>query len=228
MTKAAAGEIKMGNSITCPISGQTPLAEKINSFTHGIGALLSLAAFCALVISASFTQNNWHLFSSTVFGISLILLYSASTLYHSAKDIEKKRKLKIFDHAAIYVLIAGTYTPYTLGPLHGPWGWSLFALVWTLAACGVIFKIYFTGRFKLASTLLYLGMGWLIVFALAPLAQALPSAALYWMMAGGFFYTFGTIFYSVSRIPFHHAFWHLFVLLGSACHFCSVFFYVVV
>jgi hemolysin III len=212
----------------CPVSGQTTLDERINSLTHGLGAILSLAAFFALVISASLTQNVWHIISSTVFGISLILLYIASTLYHSSKNVDLKRKLKVFDHASIYVLIAGTYTPFMLGPLRGPWGWSFFILIWSLAFCGIIFKLFFAHRFKVVSTLLYLGMGWIIVFAFPQLTQVVPAQGIFWMIAGGLFYTLGTIFYLGHRIPFNHGFWHLFVLAGSACHFCSVFFYVLV
>ncbi len=212
----------------CEISGQTRAEEVINSLTHGFGACLSFGAMCLLVASALMTNNVWHVVSSAVYGASLVLLYLASTLYHSAKDPERKRKLKIFDHACIYVLIAGSYTPFTLGPLHGPWGWSLLFIIWTLALCGVIFKLYFTGRFDLISTLVYIGMGWLAVFAISPLSAALPVDALYGMFAGGMCYTLGTVFYLAERIPYHHGMWHLSVLAGSTFHFFTILLYVVV
>jgi len=216
------------SKVVCTVSGQTVLEERINTLTHGIGAALSLGAFCALVVSASLTQNVWHIVSSTVFGLSLIALYMASTLYHSAKAPIRKRRLKVLDHACIYVLIAGTYTPFTLGPLRGAYGWSLFGVIWGLAIAGVAFKLFFTGRFKLTSTLLYLGMGWLGVFVVVPLAKVVPDAAIYWIYAGGFCYTLGAIFYLVKRLPFNHGLFHVLVLAGSACHFLSVFLYVVV
>ena len=173
------------------------------------------------------TETNAPIISSMVFGLSLILLYFASTLYHSAKDTARKRKLKVFDHACIYVLIAGSYTPFTLGPLRGPWGWSLFCIIWALALCGVVFKLRFTGRFKLVSTLIYVGMGWIAIFALTPLTKSLPKEAVQGMFAGGLCYTLGTVFYLVKKIPYHHGFWHLSVLAGSAFHYFTVLFYIV-
>ena len=132
------------------------------------------------------------------------------------------------DHACIYVLIAGTHTPFTLGPLRGPWGWSLFCIVWGLALCGVVFKLFFTGRFRLASTLIYLSMGWIGIFALSPIVNVLPIQALYGILVGGLCYTLGTVFYLGKRIPYHHALWHLSVLAGSACHYFTILFYVVI
>lgn len=212
----------------CVVSGQTRREEMINALTHGFGAFLSVCALCLLVISALYTNNPWHILSSAVYGASLVLLYLASTLYHVTKDPDKKRRLKVFDHASIYLLIAGSYTPFTLGPLHGPWGWTLFAIIWTLAISGVIFKLYFTGRFNLLSTFLYVGMGWLAIFAISPLSQALPANAIYGMFAGGLSYTLGVVFYLVKRIPYHHGLWHLSVLAGSACHFFTILFYVII
>jgi len=212
----------------CPVSGQTPKEERINSLTHGLGALLSVGALCALVVSASNSQNAWHIISSCVFGASLVLLYLASTLYHASTNPKIKRKLKIFDHACIYVLIAGTYTPFTLGPLHGPWGWSLFCVIWGLAICGIVFKLFFTGRFRLVSTLIYMGVGSIGLVAVSPLAESLPTEAFYGIFAGGLSYTLGTVFYLVKRIPYHHGLWHLSVLGGSTCHFFTVLLYVVV
>jgi hemolysin III len=213
--------------VTCPVSGQTAIEERINSFTHGLGAVFALAAFCALVVSASWTQNIWHIVSSTVFGLSLIALYTASTLYHSAKLPSRKRRLKVLDHACIYVLIAGTYTPFTLGPLRGAYGWTLFGIIWGLAIAGVVFKLFYTGRFRLASTLLYLGMGWLGLLVVIPIAQLIPDAANY-LIAGGLCYTLGAIFYLIKRMPFQHGLFHIFVLAGSAFHYLSVLLYIIV
>jgi hemolysin III len=212
----------------CVVSGQTRREELINSLTHGFGAFLSLCAMGLLVVSAAATQNMWHIVSSAVYGASLVLLYLASTLYHSAKDPVRKRKLKVFDHSCIYLLIAGSYTPFMLGPLRGPWGWSLFCIVWVMALSGVIFKLYFTGRFNLISTFVYIGMGWLVIFAISPLAQALPYNAIYGIFAGGLCYTLGTVFYLFKKIPYHHGLWHLSVLAGSAFHFVTILLYVIV
>ena len=160
--------------------------------------------------------------SVSVFVASLVLLYSASTLYHSARHPDTKRRLKILDHCAIFLLIAGTYTPFTLAALKGPWGWTLFGVVWGLAVFGIVFKVFFTGRYKALSTATYIGMGWLALIAFVPLIEALQPAAMAWLVAGGVLYTAGTIFYHNERIPFAHGIWHLFVLAGSISHFTSI------
>lgn len=211
---------------TCSVSGQTLLEDRLNSILHGLAALLSVGAFFALTISASKTNDVWNVVGNTVYGLALIFLYVASTLYHSAKNTKRKRKLKVLDHVAIYVMIAGTYTPFTLGPLRGTYGWALFAFIWAFAFAGIVFKLFFTGRFRVVSTLIYLGMGWMGASVAMPLSKVVPMQAIYWILAGGLFYTFGTVFYLAKRIPFHHVLWHLFVIAGSACHFCSIYWYV--
>jgi hemolysin III len=157
-----------------------------------------------------------------VFAASLVLLYSASTAYHIALGERVKHRLKIFDHCAIYVLIAGTYTPLTLTALRGPWGWTLFGVVWGLAVAGIIFKLFFIGRFPRVSTAIYIGMGWLVVVAAGPLVRAVDPVALAWLVGGGLAYTGGTVFYHSRRIPYAHAVWHIFVLTGSVCHAIAV------
>ena len=156
-----------------------------------------------------------------------VLLYTTSTLYHSFSGEELKRLLRKFDHAAIFLLIAGTYTPFLLVSLRGPWGWSLFGVVWGLAAVGVALKFWFTGRFRVLSTLIYIGMGWLVLAAFRPLLAALPRGGLVLLLAGGLCYTGGAAFYLWKRLPYHHAVWHLWVLAGSGCHWASVFLYVI-
>lgn len=204
----------------------SPREEKINIFSHAIGFILSIVALVLLVIRANLYGDIWHIVSFSIFGVSLIILYAASTLYHSAKKSELRNKFKIFDHASIYVLIAGTYTPFTLVTLHGTLGWVLFGITWGIAHTGIILKLFFTGKYNLVSTIMYVLMGWLIVFAIRPLIANLPLEGLLWLSAGGIFYTIGAILYSIKRIKFNHAIFHIFVLIGSFCHFMSVFFYV--
>jgi len=204
------------------------LSEEIaSSVTHGIGVLLALAALSVLVVYAVLRGTAWHVVSCAVYGTTLVLMFAASTLYHSLPWPRSKAILKIIDHSAIYLLIAGTYTPFLLVSLRGPWGWSLFGVVWGLALIGVGFKVFFAGRFKLISTLVYVGMGWMVVVAIKPLCQSLPLGGLLWLVAGGLFYTFGTIFYLWRRLPYNHAIWHAFVFAGSLCHFFSVILYVI-
>lgn len=201
----------------------TSVSEEIaNAVTHGIGALVSIGAGAVLITLAALTRDPWLIVGSSVFVASLVLLYTASTLYHAIPNPTARRWLQVVDHCAIYVLIAGTYTPFTLGALRGTWGWSLFGVIWGLAVTGVVFKLFFTGRFKIASTLIYIGMGWLIVVAAQPLLAAVDGATFGWLLAGGIAYTAGTIFYASRRIPFAHAIWHVFVLAGSGCHFAAV------
>ena len=191
--------------------------------THGLGAALSAAGLVVLVTLSSLRGDAWRIAATAIFGATLVLLYASSTLYHSFRDERTKRLLRKFDHAAIFLLIAGTYTPFLLVNLRGPWGWSLFGVIWALAVAGVALKFRFTGRFRVGSTLLYIGMGWLVVIALRPMQGAVPAAALWLLLAGGLCYTVGTVFYLWKRLPYHHAVWHLFVLGGSACHFFSVY-----
>ena len=202
------------------------LEERINIFSHAAGLLLSMVAIVLLVSRASHTGNVWHIVSAAIFGASLIALYAASTAYHSATRAELRARLRVIDHATIYILIAGTYTPFTLITLNGTVGWIIFAFSWGMAICGIILKLFFTGRFNLLSTLMYVFMGWIIVFAVKPLIANLSSEGLFWLVAGGLSYTVGAIIYSIKKVPFNHAIFHLFVLGGSICHFVAVYFYV--
>ena len=200
--------------------------EKLNVITHGIGFLLSIIALVFLIIKAFKIDSINYLVGFTVFGISLILLYAASTLYHLSTQPNIRTKLNIIDHAAIYVLIAGTYTPFTLITLNGWVGWTILSAVWTIAVIGIFFKLFYTGRFNKISTISYVAMGWIIVFAIIPLVEQLSLNGLIWLFAGGAFYTIGAVLYSLDKIKYNHAIFHVFVLLGSACHFNSVYFYV--
>jgi hemolysin III len=175
-----------------------------------------------LVTVAVFRGDVWAVFSSAVFGATLVLLYAASTLYHAARTPRVKARLQVFDHCAIYLLIAGTYTPFTLLGLRGGFGWTLLAVAWVFAAAGVVFKLFFTGRFPRLSTALYLGMGWMAVVAAKPMLERFPVSTLLWIVAGGLAYTGGTVFYHSRRIPYAHAIWHLFVIAGSVCHYFAV------
>jgi hemolysin III len=196
--------------------------ELANVLTHGAGAVASLVGAAVLVSVAALWGDAWTVVGSAVFGATLVLLYTASTLYHAAHSPAVKARLKVLDHCAIYLLIAGSYTPFTLNGLRGGWGWSLFGVVWTLAVAGTVFKLFFTGRFPRLSTATYIAMGWLAVIAIVPMVQRLPAETLGWMVAGGVIYTAGTVFYHNRRIRYAHAIWHLFVIGGSACHFAAV------
>ncbi len=203
-----------------------PGEEWVNIISHAVGLLLGIAALALLVQRAASHGDAWHVASFAVFGGSLVVLYAASTFYHSSRDAIRRARLRSFDHAAIYVLIAGTYTPFTLITLEGPVGWTLFGITWGMAAVGITLKLYFTGRYDLVSTLMYLFMGWVIMFAVRPLVDAFSADGMVWLIAGGIAYTLGAVFYSIPRLPFGHAIFHLFVLGGSACHFVAVYFFV--
>ena len=196
--------------------------ERASALTHGVGATAALVAGVVLVTLAALHGDGWQLASAIVFSISLVLLYLASTLYHSFQQPVIKRRLKVFDHCAIYLLIAGTYTPFTLVGLRGTVGWSLFAAIWTLALAGVVFKLFFTGRFRKLSTLIYVAMGWLVLVAIKPVLGALDAWTFGWLVAGGLFYTLGTVFYHRESIPYAHAIWHVFCIAGSVCHYLAV------
>lgn len=204
----------------------SPLEERINITSHAFGFLLSLVALALLTTHASLNGNAWHVVSFSIFGASLVVLFAASTIYHSAKKPELRSRLRIVDHATIYVLIAGTYTPFTLITLNGTAGWIIFSASWAMALTGIVLKLFFTGRFDLISTLMYVFMGWIIVFDLESLINKLSSEGLFWLVAGGLAYTVGAILYSIKKIKFNHAIFHVFVLLGAFCHFVSVYFYV--
>ncbi|MCD9027528.1 hemolysin III family protein [Luteimonas sp. BDR2-5] len=196
--------------------------ELASALTHGLGAAAALAAGAVLITLAALYGNGWQLGASIVFGVTLLLLYVASTLYHSIHHPVVKGRLKVFDHCAIYLLIAGTYTPFTLIGLRGPLGWWLFGIIWGLALVGVVFKLFYTGRFRGLSTAIYVAMGWLIVIAIGPVVSALDGWTLGWIIAGGVFYTLGTFFYMRDSIPYAHAIWHLFCIAGSVCHYIAV------
>jgi hemolysin III len=198
------------------------LEEIANAITHGIGLLLSIAGFVVLLVLAALRGTAWHIVACSIYGATLICLYAASTLYHAVISRRVKRALRIFDHSAIYLLIAGTYTPFLLVSLRGPWGWSLFGVIWGLALAGVLFKFWFVERFAILSTAVYIAMGWLVVIAAKPVITHLPLTAIIWLLAGGLAYTGGVIFFAAKRIPYSHAIWHLFVLAGSICHYFAV------
>ncbi len=204
----------------------SPLEERINVLSHALGMLLSVVALLFLVVRAALHGTAWHIVSAAIYGAGMIVLYTASTFYHKAQNPVTRKRLRIFDHAAIYVLIAGTYTPFTLVTLHGTAGWVIFGLSWGMALTGIVLKIFFTGRYNLLSTLMYVFMGWLIVFVISPLMENLAAGGLRWLFAGGAAYTLGAVIYSIKKIKFNHAIFHLFVLLGSFCHFMAVYFYV--
>jgi len=197
-----------------------------NSITHGIGAALAIAGAIYL-IAASTRGTVWDVVSCSVFAVTLVLVYICSTLYHSLVRTRARHVFHILDHSAIYLLIAGTYTPFTLVTLRGPWGWTLFGVEWTLAIAGVIFKSFAVGRFQVASALVYLAQGWFVVVALGPLVHSLGWHGLLWLGAGGVAYTLGIVFFALDRIRYFHALWHLFVLAGSIAHYFAILFYVV-
>ena len=205
---------------------QTPLEEKLNAATHAIGAVFGLVGLILLTFYDT-RKTDLSLFSVIVYGLSIIVLFTASTLYHSVQDQNRKHLFRIIDHISIYLLIAGTYTPVLLITLHESLGWTLFYIVWGIAAFGVVLKLFFTGRFELFSTLLYLIMGWLIVFDFTNLSAKIDSNGILLFFAGGLSYTVGIIFYAFKRIPYNHVIWHLFVLAGAVFHFLMIFFYVI-
>ncbi|MCA9935217.1 MAG: hemolysin III family protein [Ardenticatenaceae bacterium] len=199
------------------------LGEEIaNGVTHGIGAMLSIAGLVVLVVTAVLYGTTWHIVSFSIYGTSLIILYMASTLYHSIQIPKARPILRIIDHSSIYLLIAGTYTPFLLTALRGPWGWTLFGIVWGIALLGIIFKIFFINKLEVLSTLAYVGMGWLCVIAFKQMLATVPPPGVTWLVAGGVVYTIGVLFYAIKKIPYNHAIWHLFVLGGSICHFFAV------
>lgn len=204
----------------------SPTEEKLNIWSHAFGIFLSIIALVLLIIKAVQQDNIWMMISFPIFGVSLILLYLASTLYHASKEPQKRFKLKVFDHAAIYVLIAGSYTPFTLVSLNGETGWLIFSMVWVMAFTGIILKLFFTGRFKVVSTAMYVLMGWLIVFYFQELTAHLHEKGVFYLILGGVLYTIGAILYSIKKIKFNHAIFHFFVLAGSFCHFLSIYLYV--
>lgn len=205
---------------------QTPFEEKLNAISHGIGALFGIVALVLLIINET-SKTDWSLFSVIVYGITIIILFLASTFYHAVEGEKRKHYFRIVDHISIYFLIAGTYTPVCLIALDQSLGWTLFFIVWGIAAFGVILKLFFTGRFELFSTLLYLVMGWLIIFDFSNLSDTIGDNGILFLFAGGLAYTVGIVFYAIQKIPYNHVIWHLFVLAGAVFHFCMIFFYVI-
>ena len=212
--------------IKVPSSRQQSLGEEIaNSIVHGIGAALSIAAIVLLVVFASKYGDVWRIVSFSIYGSTLFLLYLVSTLYHSFTNGRVKSFFRILDHSTIYLLIAGTYTPVTLVSMRGPWGWTLFGLIWAMAIGGIIAKIFLIAKYKFVSVLFYLAMGWLVLIAFKPMLQMVPKGLVIWLFIGGVCYTFGLIFYASKKVPYFHFIWHLFVLGGSISHFFGMLFY---
>ncbi|MFL5483825.1 MAG: hemolysin III family protein [Gemmatimonadaceae bacterium] len=205
---------------------QTSGEEIANSLTHGLGVVLTLVVGPMLVIIAVRSGDPWRVVAAAVYATTLLLLFTSSMLYHGLRPPAAKAVFQRIDHAAIYLLIAGTYTPFTLITLRGPWGWSLFGIIWALAIAGVALKGTFGARLPALSTAVYLGMGWLAVIALRPLLMNVAPRGIAWLVAGGFFYTAGVVFYvRDERHRYHHAVWHVFVLAGSIAHFCAILWY---
>lgn len=201
--------------------------ERFNSISHIVGAALALCGTAILVTFASLQGDPWKIASFSIYGTTLLLLYAASALYHSLSTGKAKRLFQTFDHLAIYLLIAGTYTPFTLVTLRGSWGWSLFGTVWLLALIGSIQELRPFTKSRAPSIIIYLFMGWLVLVALKPLLEVLPHAGFLWLVVGGALYSIGVIFYVIGdRVRHFHGIWHLFVLGGSTCHFCAILFYV--
>ncbi|CAM3651509.1 hemolysin III family protein [Cohnella lubricantis] len=200
--------------------------EVANAVTHGIGAVLSIAALTLLIIFASLNGTAWHVTSFAVYGVTMLMLYTASTLVHSFREGKVKDLFETFDHSCIYLYIAGTYTPLMLTVLRSPLGWTVFGIVWGIAIGGVVFKAFFTKRFLFLSTLFYLLMGWMVVLVWGPLKEAMPAGGMHLLMAGGMLYTLGSVFYVWRAFRYHHAVWHLFVLGGSVLHFFTILLYV--
>ncbi len=194
-----------------------------NAVIHGVGLVAAVIAGSVLVTLTAQVGDVREVVSVAVFAATAVLLFTASTLYHAIPHPRAQQPLKVLDHCAIFLLIAGTYTPFTLVGLRGGWGWSLFGVVWTLAAIGIGLKLFFTGRFRLVSTLVYVAMGWIVVVAIGPLIDRVPPDTIAWLIAGGLLYTVGAVFYLWHRVPYNHAIWHAFVLGGCICHFVAVF-----
>jgi len=210
---------------TQPIIPQYSKGEEIaNSITHGLGVLLAITGLVLLILVAVAHGTARHIVSSSLYGSTLVLLYLASTLYHTVQHPRTKRILRVFDHSAILLLIAGTYTPFTLISLQGPWGWSLFGTIWGLALLGIILEVTRLRRLRVLLITLYLVMGWAVIVAIKPMFTHVPPAGLWLLLSGGLCYTGGVFFYLWKRLPYHHAIWHLFVLAGSTLHYCAIYY----
>lgn len=200
----------------------TEIEERFHSITHGAGAILAALGAVYLVDRALAQGDPWRIAGYAIYGVTLVLLYVASTFYHGVTTRELKERLRVLDHSAIYLLIAGSFTPFLLLPLRGPWGWSMLVIIWTLALAGIAYKLNFLDRYPRLSTVLYLAMSWSALIAVIPLIERIQPVTLAWLLAGGVVYTSGTLIYHLNRLPFAHTVWHLFVLGGSACHFVAI------
>ncbi len=205
----------------------SPAEEMANSITHGVGLLLAIGGLATLVAFAALRGTSWHVVGCSIFGATLVFSYLTSTLYHSWPTVRVKSVLRVFDHCAIFLLIAGTYTPFMLVNLRGPWGWTLFGIVWGIATLGIVFKVTMLRKWTVLSVVLYVAMGWVVVVATKPLLSTVAPGGLVLLLLGGLAYTGGVVFYAWRRMPYHHAIWHLFVLAGSVFHFFAVLFYVI-
>ena len=201
--------------------------EVAHSVTHGIGLLGAVAGLVLLLVLAAATRDPWRITACAIYASTLVLLYGTSTLYHALSATRARDVFRVLDHSAIYLLIAGTYTPFALVSLRGPWGWTLLAIVWSLALAGVTMKAVFGARWPIISTALYIAMGWVVIIAVKPLVAHVPPAGIAWLVAGGLAYTGGVAFYAWTKLRYSHAIWHLFVLAGSVCHYIAVVLYVV-
>lgn len=200
----------------------TEIEERFHSITHGAGAILAAVGIAYLLSQAMAEGDPWRIVSFAIYGTTLLLLYSASTLYHGATARELKARLRVLDHSAVYLLIAGTFTPFLMLPLRGPLGWTMLGLIWGLALGGIVYKLKFLDRYPRLSTVMYLAMSWLALLGVIPLIERLPSVTFAWLLAGGVVYTSGTVVYHLNRMPYAHTVWHLFVLGGSVCHFVAI------
>ena len=198
-----------------------------NSIIHGAGFILSIIGMCVLIALASIYGNAWHVVSCSIYGSTLVFLYTASTLYHSIQSAKAKRVLRTLDHSTIFLLIAGTYTPFTLVNLRGPWGWSLFGVIWALAVIGILFQTTMLRKGAFISVAFYVAMGWVVVIAIKPMLSSVDTGGLVLLLLGGVAYTTGVVFYVRRQMPYNHAIWHVFVLAGSALHFFAILFYVI-
>jgi hemolysin III len=211
-----------------PLNRYTLKEEIFNSITHGVGALFSLIAMIILVAYGGMQRDIWRIVSFSIYGFTMFFLYLSSTLYHSIFHEKTKRIFRILDHAAIFLLIAGSYTPIVLIPMRGALGWTIFGLVWSLALIGIVLKIFSFEKTKYISLILYVAMGWVIVLAAKPMLSVIPKELFFWILVGGLFYTLGLIFYLVKKIPYNHGIWHLFVLGGSIIHFLGFLFHLAI
>ncbi len=212
-----------GTILTSPApTNRVSIEELTNTITHGVGLVFSIIGFVVLLVLALMHGGPWQIAGCAIYCATLVSLYAASTLYHGIPSPRLKRALLIFDHCAIYLLIAGTYTPFLLVNLRGPWGWSLFGVIWGLALAGILFKLWFVGHFPILSTSFYVVMGLVGVVAVKPVLARVPATGLLWLVIGGLMYMLGVVFYASKKIPFNHVIWHLFVMAGSTCHYVSI------